>query len=91
MKISKMAGLATLAYLVFWTAAWAAETVGEQKQPTADLFSQIVRAGDVKPKLSAWGETRQHFQGADLCHGEHLHRYGLGPPRQIQSPVSSSC
>ncbi|HUT90034.1 MAG TPA: family 16 glycoside hydrolase [Thermoguttaceae bacterium] len=37
--------------------------IRSEKQPPADLLSQIVRAGDVKPKTNNWGETRQHFQG----------------------------
>ena len=37
--------------------------IRSETQPPLDLVSQIVRAGDVKPNVSAWGETRQHFQG----------------------------
>lgn len=37
--------------------------IRSEGQSPADLLSQVARAGDVKPKTSAWGETRQHFQG----------------------------
>lgn len=37
--------------------------IPNEKEPPADQVSQIVRAADVKPKMSIWGETRQHFQG----------------------------
>jgi len=65
--ISKMIGLAMPAWSTFCAATSAAESAAGQKQPPADLLSQIVRASDVKPKLSAWGETRQHFQGQALA------------------------
>lgn len=63
MRISKMFGLAMLVWSVLCTATRAAEKAADQKQPPDDLVSQIVRAGDVKPKVAGWGETRQHFQG----------------------------